>query len=151
MDESIRSIIAVTASAHKIVSKVDTTAMPMVDEGRSLSSAYDHVIESASAIRCADLSDSELIMVVLARLNKGINSNIRDYPLFSLWVLLDEELTSRGQDKMESITVKGETVDYHSVWGDDDEVVVDKEYAYAEEDGEGWGDCLEDCFENGVC
>jgi len=62
---------------------------------------------------------------------------------------LDEELSSRGQDKMESTTVKGETVDYHSVWGDDDEVVmVDKEYAYAEEDEEF---TVDDYYENGVC
>jgi len=32
--------------------------------------------------------------------------------------------------------VKGEIADYHSVWGDDDEIVVDKEYEYAVEDEE---------------
>jgi len=129
MDRSIRRLDSIKSVGIK-----DSDAMPMVDEGRS--SSYNHAIESAGNIPCANLSDSELVMITLARLNKGINSNIRDYPLFSLWVLLDEELTSRGQQKLESTTVKGETVDYHSVWGDDDEIVVDKEYAYAVEDEE---------------
>jgi len=132
MDSSIRRL----DSDHWPVSLKDNDAMPMVDEGRSSTGAYNHAIESAGNIPCANLSDSELVMITLARLNKGINSNIRDYPLFSLWVLLDEELTSRGQQKLESTTVKGETVDYHSVWGDDDEIVVDKEYEYAVEDEE---------------
>jgi len=129
MDSSIRRLDSIKSVGIK-----DSDAMPMVDEGRS--SSYNHAIESAGNIPCANLSDSELVMITLARLNKGINSNIRDYPLFSLWVLLDEELTSRGQQKLESTTVKGETVDYHSVWGDDDEIVVDKEYEYAVEDEE---------------
>ena len=134
MNYTIHRIVS-DDSDHKALPVIkDTTAMPMVDEGRSSMGAYDHAIDAASTIPCAELSDSELVMLVLARLNKGENSNIRDYPLFSLWVLLDEELTSRGQEKLESTTVKGETVDYHSVWGDDDEIVVDKEYAYAEED-----------------
>jgi len=130
MDSSIRRL----DSDHRPVGIKDSDAMPMVNEGRS--SSYNHAFEAAGNIPCANLSDSELVMITLARLNKGINSNIRDYPLFSLWVLLDEELTSRGQQKLESTTVKGETVDYHSVWGDDDEVVVDKEYEYCLEDEE---------------
>ena len=53
MNYSIRRIVS-DYSDHKALPVVkDTTAMSMVDEGRSSMGAYDHAIDAASAIPCA--------------------------------------------------------------------------------------------------